>query len=166
MALPYEEQVYFLKELGLLDVILPFILFFVIVYALLERTHVLGKKVTKLNAMVAFVAAFLGIASIQVLNITNYLVAYLTVLLIAGILCAVIVSLAGIAKPENLPGAKPIAFGAFALAVLYAFSVAGYIDMSGLTNFISVPTIILLLTAFVIYTIVKTPKEKPVEPSH
>ncbi|MBW3018740.1 hypothetical protein KY329_00965 [Candidatus Woesearchaeota archaeon] len=61
----------FFRALGVYDIILPFILTFTIVFAILERTRVFGTEkigeteVTKknLNAMVAFVLAFLVVAS-------------------------------------------------------------------------------------------------------
>lgn len=61
----------FFKQLGVYDVLLPFILVFTIMFAILERTKLFGiekfdnKEYTKknLNAMVAFVTAFLVVAS-------------------------------------------------------------------------------------------------------
>jgi len=58
----------FFKDLGVYDVVLPFILTFTIMFAILERTKVLGEEKegqTKknLNAMVAFVVGFLVVAS-------------------------------------------------------------------------------------------------------
>ena len=58
----------FFRELGVYDVLLPFILVFTITFAILERTKLFGtEKDSKnvdhtkknLNAMVAFVVAFL-----------------------------------------------------------------------------------------------------------
>jgi len=58
----------FFKDLGVYDVVLPFILTFTIMFAILERTQVFGTEKdgqTKknLNAMVAFVVGFLVVAS-------------------------------------------------------------------------------------------------------
>jgi len=61
----------FFRQLGVYDVILPFILVFTIMFAILERTKIFGtegpkeKELTKknLNAMVSFVIAFLVVAS-------------------------------------------------------------------------------------------------------
>jgi hypothetical protein len=83
----------FLDELGVYDVLLPFLLVFTIVFAILEKTKVLGvekiegKEYTKknINAMVAFVAAFLVIASTQLVSIINEAVANVVLLLILAI---------------------------------------------------------------------------------
>ena len=88
----------FLVSVGLLDVMLPFILVFTIVYAMLERTAVLGfekgKPRKSLNAMVGFVLAFLTVASLQQVQLLQTLsslsavgvIIMLAVILVLGIL--------------------------------------------------------------------------------
>ncbi len=61
----------FFRELGVYDVLLPFILVFTIMFAILERTRIFGTEKFKaeeytkknLNAMTSFVVAFLVVAS-------------------------------------------------------------------------------------------------------
>lgn len=68
---PFRQVLVFFDKIGLFDVVLPFLLVFTIVFAILEKTKVLGtediegKKYTKknLNAMASFVMAFLVVAS-------------------------------------------------------------------------------------------------------
>ncbi len=65
----------FFRELGVYDVVLPFILVFSIMYAILERTQLFGtegkEKLTRknLNAMIAFVIAFLVVASSKLVEV-------------------------------------------------------------------------------------------------
>lgn len=74
---PFRGVINFFDSIGLFDVVLPFILIFTIVFAILEKTKVLGteeiegKKYTKknLNAIAAFVIAFLVVASSQLVAI-------------------------------------------------------------------------------------------------
>tara|TARA_Y100000310_G_C20689951_1_gene821590 strand:- start:2206 stop:2763 length:558 start_codon:yes stop_codon:yes gene_type:complete len=80
----------FLGKIGVYDVILPFLLVFTIVFAVLEKTKVLGtekvegKDVTKknLNSMVAFVISFLVIASTKLVSVINEAMANMVLLLI------------------------------------------------------------------------------------
>ena len=44
MASSLQNALQFFKELGLFDVVLPFILVFALVYAVLEKTMILGKE--------------------------------------------------------------------------------------------------------------------------
>ena len=68
---PFRQVLVFFDNIGLFDVVLPFLLVFTIVFAILEKTKVLGteeiegKKYTKknLNAIASFVMAFLVVAS-------------------------------------------------------------------------------------------------------
>jgi len=80
----------FLGDIGIYDVVLPFILIFTVVFAILEKTKVFGfeevdgEKYTKknLNSMTAFVIAFLAIASTRVVATINESMANITVLLL------------------------------------------------------------------------------------
>lgn len=83
----------FLGKLGVYDVILPFLLIFTIVFAILEKTKILGtekvgdKEITKknLNSMVALVVAFLVIASTKLVAVVNEVMANVVLLLILAI---------------------------------------------------------------------------------
>jgi len=58
----YQEVVQRLLELGLLDLILPFMLVFVVVFAILQKSHILGDPLTegkKFNIIVALVMGLL-----------------------------------------------------------------------------------------------------------
>lgn len=75
----FGQVILFFDRLGIYDVVLPFLLTFTIMFAILERTRVLGiekvddVELTKknLNAMVAFVIAFLVVASSRMVAIIN-----------------------------------------------------------------------------------------------
>ena len=83
----------FFGEVGIYDIVLPFLLVFTIVFAILEKTRILGiermdgKEYTKknLDAMVAFVIAFLVIASTQLVAVINQVMANVVLLLILGV---------------------------------------------------------------------------------
>jgi len=80
-------------DLGVYDIILPFLLVFTIVFAIFEKTKILGtdniggRDYTKknLNAIVAFVTAFLVIASTKLVAIINETMANVALLLILSI---------------------------------------------------------------------------------
>ena len=85
--------VQFLQDLGVYDVILPFLLIFTLVFAILEKTKILGteeiggKAYTKknLNAIVSFSISFLVIASAQLVAVINKVMANVVLLLILAI---------------------------------------------------------------------------------
>ncbi len=82
----------FFNEIGIYDVVLPFILVFTIMFAIFEKTRILGedeiegKPYTKknLNSMVAFVVAFLVVASSRLVATINEAMANIVVLVLLG----------------------------------------------------------------------------------
>ena len=86
----FRAVIVFLEKLGVYDVVLPFLLVFTIVFAILEKTRVLGtddvdgKHLPKknLNAVVAFVMAFLVIASTSLFRIISEVLANVVLLMI------------------------------------------------------------------------------------
>jgi len=90
-----EESVFrgvlvFFNKIGIYDVVLPFLLVFTIVFAILDKTRVLGteeiggKKYSKknLNAIAAFVTAFLVVASTKLVAVINKALANIVLLLL------------------------------------------------------------------------------------
>ena len=93
MASAFREALNFFGEVGIYDVILPFLLVFTLIFAILEKTKILGfedkeKKYTRknLNSMVAFVTAFLVVGSAKLVGIINQVVAQVFLLLLLGVL--------------------------------------------------------------------------------
>lgn len=89
----------FFDRLGIYDVILPFLLVFTIMYAILEKTMVLGtesiegQKTSRknLNAMVAFTVSFLTIASSQIVAVINKTASHVVILLLVSVFFMILV---------------------------------------------------------------------------
>ena len=89
----------FFGKLGIYDVILPFLLVFTIVFAILEKTRIFGveeidgKKYTKknLDAMVAFVIAFFVIASSQLVEAITQISSQVVILLLLSVFFLILV---------------------------------------------------------------------------
>lgn len=83
----------FFGDIGIYDVVLPFLLIFTIVFAILEKTKVLGteeiegKRYTKknLNAMTSFVLAFLVVASTRLVALVNTALANIAILILVAV---------------------------------------------------------------------------------
>ena len=81
MVSPLGKAVEFLRDFGLFDVILPFLLVFTITFAVLEKTKILGTiKIhgtdeympnKNLNSMVSFVVALLVVATANIVRAIN-----------------------------------------------------------------------------------------------
>ena len=99
MVTPFRQVIEFFDSIGLFDVVLPFLLVFTIIFAILEKTKVLGteeiegKRYTKknLNAIAAFVIAFLVVAVKEIVEIINETVSKAVVVLFFSILFLLLV---------------------------------------------------------------------------
>ncbi len=90
----FRNAIDFLAELGIYDVVLPFLLIFAIVFAVLEKTKIFGTEKVEgveytrknVNAIVAFVAALLVVASAKMVAAINITVARLLIILVLAIM--------------------------------------------------------------------------------
>lgn len=119
MATPFRQVIEFFDTIGLFDVVLPFLLVFTIVFAILEKTKVLGteeiggKRYTKknLNAIASFVIAFLVVASSQLVEIITRVSANAVVVLFLSVLFLLLVgSFYKEGEPVFLEGGWKIVF--------------------------------------------------------
>lgn len=99
MVSTFREILVFFDKIGVYDVILPFLLIFTIVFAILEKTKVFGleevggKKLTRknINSMVAFVIAFFVIASSKLVEIVTTVSSWMVILLMLSVLFLILV---------------------------------------------------------------------------
>ncbi|MBI4451912.1 hypothetical protein HY637_00650 [Candidatus Woesearchaeota archaeon] len=95
----FREVITFFDQIGLYDVVLPFLLVFTIVFAIFEKTKVLGTEKQEghetskknLNAMAAFAISFLVIAAKELVEIINQTVAQTVIVLFFSILFLMLV---------------------------------------------------------------------------
>ncbi len=120
----FRGVIVFLDKLGVYDVILPFLLTFTIFFAILERTKVLGMEkiegepYTKknLNAMVAFVVAFLVVASVRMVAIIHTALPNIVLLLLVSISFLMLV---GTFYKEDEPVALEGAWRTFIMVIIF-----------------------------------------------
>lgn len=99
MVSVFRETLEFFDRLGVFDVILPFLLVFTIVFAILEKTRLFGvdkiegREYTKkgLNSIVGFAISLLFVASTQLVGVMMGIVAKFVMLLLLPILFLVLV---------------------------------------------------------------------------
>ncbi|MBD3203289.1 hypothetical protein GF327_03280 [Candidatus Woesearchaeota archaeon] len=93
MGSTFREAITFLDQLGIYEVVLPFLLVFTTVYAILEKSKIFGVETVNdiemtrknLNSMFAFVTAFLVVASTQMVSAINEAVANIALLMLLGV---------------------------------------------------------------------------------
>ncbi|MEK6922952.1 MAG: hypothetical protein AABX08_04095 [Nanoarchaeota archaeon] len=86
MASPLQVSIDFLESFGFFDIVLPFILVFTLVFAILEKTRILGEEDKKpkknLNALAAFVVGLFVVAATNIVGVLRDSIPVITLLLI------------------------------------------------------------------------------------
>ncbi|MEK6932579.1 MAG: hypothetical protein AABW56_02175 [Nanoarchaeota archaeon] len=93
MVTPLGKAIEFFRDFGLFDVVLPFLLVFTIVFAILEKTRILGTSKVgdkdlpnkNLNAMIAFVFGLLVVATANVVRAINESLPNIIILVVAAV---------------------------------------------------------------------------------
>jgi len=97
----------FFRRFGVFDIILPFLLVFAVVFAILQKSEVLGKGQKNLDATVAFVVALLVVAATKIVGVINSSLPAVVLLIIVSLSFLLLVGM--FVEPgkvfENLQGA-------------------------------------------------------------
>jgi predicted membrane channel-forming protein YqfA (hemolysin III family) len=87
----FRESLVFFDQIGLYDVVLPFLLVFTLVFGVLEKSKILGTEKQgdkgqvsrkNLNSMVAFCTGFFVVASAQLVSLINVFVSRVALILV------------------------------------------------------------------------------------
>ncbi len=128
---PLDMVIAMLQNFGFFRVILPFLLVFAVIYAVLAKTEVLGttKSAKSAAAIVALVSAFLVIVYTPVVSAIATLMPQASFLIIIVVLLLMVLGMFGITFGEKGPWAgKPTTLYIIAAIVLVLFVVmVGYI---------------------------------------
>ena len=162
-----KDVVVFLDKLGMWDIIVPFILVFTIVYAVLDKTKVLGEEdgepKRRFNAIAAFVIASFTLLAVDVMNLVTRMSQYMVMLLVMGLLLAVLFGFLGFKDlGKKKLGKKiilPVAFACLILVMLYAFGWLDILDWSAVYRYSGV-LIALAVFFVVIWLILREPKKE------
>ena len=179
----FRGAIEFLAQIGIYDVVLPFLLTFTIVFAILEKTKVLGiervegKEYTKknLNSMIAFVLAFFVVASTQLVSIINQTMGQVVLLLLLSISFLMLVGSFHADKKEGYflePGTwtySTFMIIMFAGIILVFLNAVGWLDLAYNylkdhwdSNIVGVFVLILFIVLFMVFVTrdKKMPKEE------
>jgi hypothetical protein len=85
MASTLANALDFFRDFGLFDVLLPFLLVFTVVFAVLQKTKVLGENKANLDSMVAFVIGLLFVAASKAVSVVNEALPQVIVLVVVGL---------------------------------------------------------------------------------
>lgn len=103
MPATIDPVIRFLGFIGVVDVVLPFILVFTMIYAFLEKSKILGDEKHRFNAIVSVMIALFVVGSANILGLTTQIVQYLGLFTIIVLAFVLVFGLLGV---EHLPQNK------------------------------------------------------------
>jgi len=138
----FGEVIKLFKEVGVYEYLLPFLLVFGIVFAILEKTNVFGEDKTNINALISVIIGLVLIVQQGIVETINLFLPRVSLILIVILMFIIVMATLAGKKFEGFKGAW---LGLFMLvglvAVIYA-AVAG----TGSSSFLSDREIASLLT--------------------
>jgi len=152
-----------LEQLGLSDVLMPFFLVFTLVFAILQKSHILGtqEEAKKYNIVLSLVMAFavviphvLGVfpAGADVVDIINTALPNIALVIIGLVMVLLLLGLFGAKVSGSVSGG--VALAAF-IVVAYVFGAsAGYWQVNPWFNFLDDPDTQALLVILLIFGLV------------
>ncbi|HIH10601.1 TPA: hypothetical protein HA241_00245 [Candidatus Woesearchaeota archaeon] len=170
----FRGVVTFLDTIGVYDIVLPFLLIFTIVFAVLDKTKILGvdkidnRELSKknLNSMVAFVMALIVIASAQLVRQISRIMADVALLLVLAICFLMLVGV--FFKDEQFDIEKIKGWKAVLVTLMFAGIVIIFLNALGWLDFVfkliknfnadwAATTLFLLITGGFMYYVVRSP---------
>ncbi|MBS3163303.1 hypothetical protein J4427_01300 [Candidatus Woesearchaeota archaeon] len=119
---PLANAIQFFQKFGLFDVVLPFLLVFTMVFAILEKTMILGKEGEKpkrnLNSMVSFVIALLVVASNKIVTALQVALPNIVLLIVISISFLMVIGTFATTKEFNFKEGHPGYYAAFVAFLL------------------------------------------------
>lgn len=116
-----QETIDYLVEIGVYDVFLPFLLVFSMVFAILEKTKILGSDKTNINAVVAVVVGLLLVVQkgiVEIINLFLPRVSLIMVVILMGLL--LIAMVAG----KEFTGVTGTTFGVAVVLIIISIIIA------------------------------------------
>lgn len=169
----FDQAILQLEELGLTDVLLPFILVFTIVYAILHKTKLMGEEKKNFNVIIALVMALAVIiphvtnpgTPWDIVDIINKALPHVSLLIVIILMVLLLVGIFGVGPMwEGSKVSGIIALLAF-IAVVYIFgAAANFWPTVTWLWWLSDPNtqsliVVVLVFALIVWFITKEPKK-------
>ncbi len=171
----FQELMMYLEDLGVLDVLVPFILIFTIVFAVLQKSQILGKKKKNFNVVVALAIALAVVIphvtgsypeNADVVEIIGNALPQISMIMVAAIAALLLVGVftpSDATLPKALQGLALI-FSFIATIIIFLHA-AGYYQMPDWLRWLEDPEtqsliIVILVFGLIIWFITKEPKDQ------
>jgi len=155
-----------MEQIGFTEIVLPFIIVFTVVFAVLQKSRVLGADAkgnpkTNYNAMVAFVIGFFVLIMFKTLKAITLFTRYVVILLVAFVFLGIILSFIG-GRLYMSGAVKFVGLALILFVLLESLVMAGIIPEDTAYRVIF-PLLVAVLVAGAIVAFATSGKEGPVK---
>lgn len=119
MAALYTNAAQYMQQLGFLDVIIPFIFAFTIVFAVIAKAQIFGKDSRKYGAVIALVMGLLFVYYVNFIDIL-FFASYVSILMISGLAVMMLMNFMGV-ESAGVKWATAIVSVAFVIIIGYDY---------------------------------------------
>jgi len=167
--LTFQDTINFLVDVGVYNYFLPFLLIFSLVFAVLEKTQVLGENKSNINAVISIVIGLLLIVQQGIVEIINAFLPRVSLILIVILMGLVVLSLLAGKKFAGLQGTLFTWAAIISLVALFIALFMGPETGTGTLSLaeyegiiaVSLPIIIFILAIIFVTRSPKTDQNKP-----
>ena len=117
----FGDAIDYLVNIGVYDIFLPFLLIFSIVFAILEKTSILGKDKTNINVIVSVVIGLLLVVQRGIVEIINLFLPRVSLIIVVIL---VVLLLIAMVVGKEFTGLKGITLGIAVIVILIAVIIA------------------------------------------
>ena len=93
-----------LQSLGLYEIVLPFLLIFTIVFAILEKTQIFGKDKTKINMVISLILGLLIVNQFEIVDKLNLFLPKISLFIVVAVMFLVLLGVFGAKTSEGFSG--------------------------------------------------------------
>jgi hypothetical protein len=142
------------------NIILPFLLVFTVIFAILEKTSILGKDKRQINAIVAFVFGLVSIGVPAVTGVLTKVIPVITVMIVILLSWMLVLGFIGGTTPEGgLPPVLRLTLGiilaiAFIITILWATGALDFLRTQPWSDTVFTTIIIIVFIIAVISIVV------------
>ncbi len=161
----WQSVFYSLNQWGLSDILLPFLLIFTIIFAVLQKTKILGKESKKYNIIVSFVMAFMfvmphvlhqEILGYDPVALINSVLPTVSVLVVAVVLLLILVGVFAYGEYQGARGFFGFIVIVSIIVLVYVFGAAAgwWYGWNWLNNLLGGSDTIAILVMLIVFGII------------
>ena len=166
-AFSFQDAINYLVDIGVYDVFLPFLLVFAIIFAILEKTKILGKDKSNINAIVAVVVGLLLVVQQGIVQIINAFLPRVSLIIVVILMGLLIIAMIAGKEYKGIQGTTlGVAMILVIIAIIFALTAspstgANWLTSSDRETLLRIGIPLLIFIGVIWFVVSKPPQRSP-----